>query len=448
MQRASSAADREQEQAVARRTSRCCCRPAPGSGKTSVLVERFVRAVREDGLAPARILAITFTERAAGELRERVRGRLLALGEREAARDTEAAFVSTFHGFCARLLRAHPLLAGLDPSSRSSTRASRRGCANARSARRSAEFARRASAASAVDLLAAYGADRVRDDGRGRPRGAAQPRAAPAAAARAGRGAAEATRRDAGRRRACALLDELLLASAAPTRRSSARRGAVDFDDLELLRARAARRAPRACASAWAERFELLMVDEFQDTNPRQLAILQALERGNLFTVGDELQSIYGFRHADVRPVPRAPLPSWPSARARSLALARNFRSRRPLLEVVNAVFARALRRGLHAARGGASSTGGRPGCGAQRRRGRRAAGRAAADRQARLGGGGARPGDARACRRRASGARPRRACWPSAWPSSCAAARRGRARWWCCCARSATSRSTSARCS
>ena len=88
---------------------------AAGSGKTSVLVERFVRAVREDGVAPGRILAITFTERAAGELRERVRARLLELGERQAARDTEAAFVGTFHGFCARLLRAHPLAAGLDP---------------------------------------------------------------------------------------------------------------------------------------------------------------------------------------------------------------------------------------------------------------------------------------------------------------------------------------------
>ena len=51
---------------------------------------------------------------------------------------------------------------------------------------------------------------------------------------------------------------------------------------------------------AWSERFELLMVDEFQDTNPRQLGILAALERGNLFTVGDEFQSIYGFRHAEV----------------------------------------------------------------------------------------------------------------------------------------------------
>ena len=88
--------------------SRCCCPRPPGSGKTSVLVERFVRAIREDGIAPAKILAITFTDRAAGELRERVRERLLALGEREAARDAEAASVGTFHGFCARLLRSLP----------------------------------------------------------------------------------------------------------------------------------------------------------------------------------------------------------------------------------------------------------------------------------------------------------------------------------------------------
>ncbi len=105
----------EQEQAVARRSEPLLLAAGAGSGKTSVLVERFVRAVREDGVAPGRILAITFTERAAGELRERVRKQFRELGEREAARDTEAAFVSTFHGFCARLLRVHPLAAGLDP---------------------------------------------------------------------------------------------------------------------------------------------------------------------------------------------------------------------------------------------------------------------------------------------------------------------------------------------
>src|SRR5205807_7272765 len=86
-----------------------------GSGKTAVLVERFVRAVLDDGSSPGAILAITFTDRAAGELRERVRARLLQLGHREQARDAESAFVSTFHGFCARVLRAHALLAGVDP---------------------------------------------------------------------------------------------------------------------------------------------------------------------------------------------------------------------------------------------------------------------------------------------------------------------------------------------
>src|SRR4051812_3659117 len=86
-----------------------------GSGKTSVLVERFAAAVREDGIDPARILAITFTEKAAGELRERLRARFVELGDREAARATESAFVATIHGFCARLLRAHAVAAGLGP---------------------------------------------------------------------------------------------------------------------------------------------------------------------------------------------------------------------------------------------------------------------------------------------------------------------------------------------
>src|SRR5947209_5387898 len=57
----------EQEQAVVRRAEPLLVSAAAGSGKTSVLVERFIRAVREDGIAPGRILAITFTDRAAGE---------------------------------------------------------------------------------------------------------------------------------------------------------------------------------------------------------------------------------------------------------------------------------------------------------------------------------------------------------------------------------------------
>ncbi len=78
-----------------------------------------------------------------------------------------------------------------------------------------------------------------------------------------------------------------------------AARGALDFDDLEL-EAWALLEGHERVRKRWAERFELMMVDEFQDTNRRQLAILGALERRNLFTVGDALQSIYGFRHAEV----------------------------------------------------------------------------------------------------------------------------------------------------
>jgi ATP-dependent exoDNAse (exonuclease V) beta subunit len=329
----------EQEQPVARRSGSLLLSAAAGSGKTSVLVERFVRAVCEDGLAPGRVLAITFTDRAAGELRERVRARLLALGEREAARDTEAAFVGTFHGFCARLLRAHALMAGLEPEFAILDE----GLAG-RLRREAFGVALRAfvdgERADAVDLLAAYGADRLqatiaavhaqlRSRGQRLPR---LPAPAPSPAPRLWSGSD-----DADAAAACVLLDELLEGLGNAYENLKRRRGAVDFDDLELY-ALALLEGHESVRTAWSERFELLMVDEFQDTNPRQLAILRTLDRANLFTVGDEHQSIYGFRHADVNLFRdrRAEL----QQRGAHLALTRNFRSRPPLLNVVNTVFA------------------------------------------------------------------------------------------------------------
>ena len=80
------------------------------------------------------------------------------------------------------------------------------------------------------------------------------------------------------------------------------------------------------------------MVDELQDVNPRQLGLLRALERENLFTVGDEWQSIYGFRHADVN-LFRGRAAEL-AGRGQSLRLQHNFRGRAELLEAVNAVFA------------------------------------------------------------------------------------------------------------
>ena len=325
----------EQQEAVRRRAEPILLSAAAGSGKTSVLVERFVQAVREDGLAPAAVLAITFTERAAGELRARVRARLLELGDREAARDTETAFIGTFHGFCARLLRAHPLPAGLDPefeildagqSARLRIRAFEDSLV---------EFLA-SGEADAVDLLAAYGVDVVRQmieqvHGELRSRGERRPRLPePAPGLEESQTEREAIL-------AVGLLDRLLGLFGERYETLKEQRDGLDFDDLELI-AGELLAGNEGLRDSWAERFELLMVDEFQDTNPRQMAILTSLERGNLFTVGDELQSIYGFRHADVSLFRerRAAL----EAAGGALALTGNFRSHGDVLEAVNTVFA------------------------------------------------------------------------------------------------------------
>jgi ATP-dependent exoDNAse (exonuclease V) beta subunit len=326
----------EQLAAVRERDRAVLLSAAAGSGKTSVLVERFVQAVCEDRIAPAAVLAITFTERAAGELRSRVRERLLELGEREAARDTEAAFIGTFHGFCARVLRAHPLPAGLDPDFAILD------AARSRSLRRRAyddalaDFVA-GGGADAIDLLAAYGVDKARVMieqlyGELRSRGHRRPRLpVRSVAPGAGRDEIDALA-------AIVLFDRLLDLFGARYELAKGERLAVDFDDLELI-AGELLAGNEALRASWAEGFTLLMVDEFQDTNPRQLAILRSLQRDNLFTVGDELQSIYGFRHADVSLFRerRAEL----AATGGALALTSNFRSRREVLEAVNVVFTR-----------------------------------------------------------------------------------------------------------
>lgn len=87
-----------------------------GAGKTTVLVERIVRHVLEDDIPLGSILAITFTRKAAGELRSRVRRRFGELGRQDLARDVDAAWILTIDGCCARILRAHAVVAGLDPA--------------------------------------------------------------------------------------------------------------------------------------------------------------------------------------------------------------------------------------------------------------------------------------------------------------------------------------------
>ena len=146
----------------------------------------------------------------------------------------------------------------------------------------------------------------------------------------------------AGYRRACAdhharpvlaLVDTLLETFASAYAEAKAARAAVDFDDLELGVRDLLAGVP-AVRRRWRERFELIMVDEFQDTNRLQLGVLETLERDNLFAVGDEFQSIYGFRHADVGIFRER------RAAGRVRSLRTNFRSPEELLDGLNAAFA------------------------------------------------------------------------------------------------------------
>src|SRR5204863_3989428 len=128
-----------------------------------------------------------------------------------------------------------------------------------------------------------------------------------------------------------ALLERFAVAYA----EAKAARAGLDFDDLELG-VRDLLAADAHDRRRWSERFDLIMVDEFQDTNRLQLDVLEALERDNLFAVGDEFQSIYRFRHADVS-IFRELRERLGAGAVRRLA--HNFRSSDELLRVLNGAF-------------------------------------------------------------------------------------------------------------
>jgi len=390
----------EQQQAAVDANGLVFVSAGAGTGKTKVLVERFVRAVCTDGLDVASILVITYTKRTAGELRSRIRGRLTELGRTDLARELDGAWISTIHGFCNRLLKTYPLAAGLDPRFRELDEAQGsvlRGeafeaalaefCSGAEPERlrllatyraaglrrmltgvyatlRSAgrelvlepdelssladALARLEDAARclAEDEAATDGqraaavqaealAQTERDPERLLDLGGVKARGERAASYVEALAAVEQAALDEAAARDRELLQELLTGFAAQYQAAKDRESVLDFEDLQL-RARDLLRANDDVRGREQLRFRSIMVDEFQDTNRLQCELIDLIgAHADVFFVGDEFQSIYGFRHADVQ-VFRERRAAAPQV----LPLTKNYRSRPEVLAVVNELFA------------------------------------------------------------------------------------------------------------
>ncbi|MGH8111142.1 MAG: DNA helicase II [Rhodanobacteraceae bacterium] len=281
-----------------------------GSGKTRVLTRRIGWLIEAEGAAPWSILAVTFTNKAAGEMRARL-GRLLPTGMR-------GLTVGTFHGIAHRLLRQHWREAQLPETFQ---------IIDADDQQR---LVKRVVAGLGVDEAkfpprqACWQINAWKDEGK-RPQDI-EPGDHPVA--RTFRNIYEAYEQ------ACR------------------RAGLVDFAEL-LLRAHELIRDNDALRAHYQERWRHLLIDEFQDTNALQYAWIRLLSGvrpaatpipdspfpipGHVFAVGDDDQSIYGWRGAKVENM-RAFLRDFPAAK--TLRLEQNYRSTATILEAANAVIA------------------------------------------------------------------------------------------------------------
>ena len=228
-----------------------------GSGKTRVIVYRMAYLIEARGVSPETILAVTFTNKAADEMRSRV-GTILS--------SSEDAAVHTFHALCLRLLRRFSEDIGLRSGFTlygNDERKSllRRICRDEGIAEREFPLSRIASSVSAHKLRTFEG----------------------------GGGGGDSR------------FQRLLEAVALRYQKELDAQGAVDFDDLLLRAVELMECSGRAQAFA-ERRFQHVLVDEYQDTNRIQYRLLRLLApHKNIFVVGDDDQSIYNFRGADMR---------------------------------------------------------------------------------------------------------------------------------------------------
>ncbi|HQT85054.1 MAG: DNA helicase UvrD [Acidiphilium sp. 37-64-53] len=289
-----------------------------GTGKTKTLAAAIVRRIRYGGISPSRVLAVTFTNKAAREMTARI--------EKALGAGTRPKWVGTFHGLCARQLRAEPEIASLRPDFE---------IYDADDSRRVVRRVLKAGNIEAVDGAGGSDPDLLKQICGRIARFKDNLIAPEDAAVRVEGLIAQASREGKpvdpiGMRAAVGIYQEY--------QRYLRDANAADFGDLILWPTLAMSRNA-AYRARWADRFDCVLADEYQDVcfaQYRWINLLAGTHR-QLFCVGDDDQAIFGWRGSDIRYLRRF-LTDYP--RGSQVRLEENFRSTGLIIAAANAVIA------------------------------------------------------------------------------------------------------------
>jgi DNA helicase II / ATP-dependent DNA helicase PcrA len=268
-----------------------------GSGKTRVLTYRIAHLVTACGVEPPEILAITFTNKAAEEMKRRLE---LVVGD-----PARRMWVMTFHAACGRILRREAPRLGYRSNFTIYDQADQ------------------------VRVVKACLEELDRDPKRFVPRGIH---------AQISHAKNQLVSAQEYKERVASFYDQTVADTYELYQRRLFGSNAVDFDDLLMLTVEVLERFPEA-RKRWQKAFRYVLVDEYQDTNHAQYQLLQLLagEHRNVFAVGDPDQSIYAFRGADIRNILEF---ERDFGGARQIALEQNYRSTNAILRAANSLIA------------------------------------------------------------------------------------------------------------
>ena len=299
-----------QREAVAHRDGPLLIIAAAGSGKTRVLTRRVAHLISE-GAKPSSILAITFTNKAAGEMRERVSTVLERRNYDFGKLDQLSPMVCTFHSLCLRILKHYATLVGLAPNFLIYDSSDQNKLV--KDALKALEISTTNFQPSAVHSKISTAKNQLIT--------------------------AEEFARQAGD-----FFDRQVARVYLKYQEMLNKASALDFDDL-LLRAVFAMRDHPQMLAELQERFQYVLIDEYQDTNRVQYLLTHALaaKHGNICVVGDPDQSIYAWRGADLRNI--LDFENDYAGRVKVIKLEQNYRSSKTILHIAGKLIAQNLQR-------------------------------------------------------------------------------------------------------